>query len=91
MDTIEELNARIERLGKMVYPYYGIDKTLKQIILFTSPRCGINVNGKGWPLGYRSDGWAEDRFAPLYGRINIANGRVISTDDVESHERWDNR
>ena len=97
MDTrlekvIKEVEKENNRLQKMLYPYVGIsDGTLNQVILFTAPRTGTNINGKGWPAGYHSDGWDEESFIPYYGQITIVNGRIKTSDNAErSKDKWDN-
>lgn len=89
---LEKLEAENKRLCKIVYPYYGIckDGILNQIILFTAPRTGININGNGWPVGHMSEGWGEDQFVPYYGRISIKNGRILDfTDKENSAHQWE--
>ena len=73
-----------ERLIRIVYPYIGISKDmLEQVILFTAPRTGMNINGKGWPIGKTSNGWDEDGFVPYYGILKFNNGKPLSTEGQE--------
>lgn len=88
--TIAEIQQENARLRRMVYPYIGISDH-NQIILFTAPRAGININGNGWPVGYQSDGWDEKSFVPYYGQITIVNGKVKTSDnDERSKAKWEN-
>ena len=88
---IKEVEEENNRLQRMIYPYVGISNgILNQVILFTAPRTGTNINGKGWPAGYYSDGWDEKSFIPYYGQILITNGRIKKSDDNErSNNKWE--
>lgn len=89
---MENTENKIKRLEKIVYPYYGIDESLNQIILFVAPNTGMNINGKGWSMGKYSDGWDEKSFMPYYGQITIVNGRILEfTDNKNSINKWEQR
>lgn len=48
-----------------------------QIVLFTAPNTGMNINGIGWPHGHTSTGWNE-RDAELFtGIIEYKDGLSI--------------
>ena len=89
-NAIKEIEQENKRLKKMIYPYIGISSgMLNQIILFTAPATGININNKGWPMGKSSEGWDEKSFIPYYGKIIIINGRIEEfTDSERSKDLW---
>ena len=48
-----------------------------QLVLFTAPRTGMNINGIGWPHGHMSDGWNEDSAEIFTGTIEYKDGLSI--------------
>lgn len=91
--SVDELIKKVDRLEKMVYPYVGISKDmLSQVILFTSPNTGVNINGKGWQIGKYGSGWDENSFIPFYGEIHFNSGKVVKCDDSEhSENKWESK
>jgi hypothetical protein len=57
------------------YPWIGVYKSSKIVVLFTAPQCGICLSDEGspWRQGkyYGDDYWAEYSFVPFKGKVTI--------------------
>ena len=87
---IETLQNQIETLGNELknlenlkqYPIvkgftYNYGKGL-QLILFTAPYTGVNINGVGHPMGNSSEKWDEPDSKPFTGILTYKDGLFIS-------------
>jgi hypothetical protein len=42
-----------------------------QIVLFNEVRKGMNINGKGWAVGYYTDCWVMSCFKNFHGSVTL--------------------
>jgi len=85
-NQIKGLESELDDLENL--KQYPIVKTAKhgekfQIILFTAPNIGMNINSIGWPHGYTSEGWDEKSFKPFTGIIEYKDGLSVPDRDQE--------
>lgn len=72
--TVERLEN--QQLRRKTYPYLGVARNNKSVVLFTSPRTGVllDLGGyKGHGVGYICNTWLEDSFEHYEGSILLTN------------------
>ena len=82
-EQIVRLKKEIEALELSQYPCVKAAKHFdkKQIVLFTAPKTGVNINGVGWPYGHKSGVWDEKYFEPFTGSIEYKDGKSVDGKD----------